>query len=498
MILLGIDIGTTVLKAAAFDRRSGRLRASSSQRLKVSVGADGKREQDPAAIERAIKKVLREIESTLGKDWCQVEGIGLATQGGSTLIVDRETGQPHTPMALWNDARAFPHFHRIAETKPASYWRSFSLRDEPGMGLARIEWLKERSADLIRDENLYVGIGEWVFHKLTGCWRQDACNALQIGCYDVHSGDLSEKPLKGRGYSSSFFAPMRKGHDTCPLSASAARRFNLPEGIPVLGPYNDHEAGYLSVVQVSNNPLECSLGTAWVGNFCLPLKSKGESSFQLAIPAPTGRGRLIIQPLLTGNVTWDWALETFVHPNQRKALDKQEEIFEVSLLPPDGLISLPWVNRPNPLSPDINGAGCLFGMNPSTTNEDLLRAVGAGMCYELARVFERVKEEKKVDSLVLCGGASRGRVFQQMIAGLFDPLPVYRILDEDAMGTRGCLFPFSEKVSKIRTMRIRLSRELDIEVLDRGRTLYLEAFDRLYSQVPASRAYTFKRATGGK
>ncbi|MCB9784269.1 MAG: hypothetical protein H6751_15000, partial [Candidatus Omnitrophica bacterium] len=403
--------------------------------------------------------------------------------------VDRDTGLPKTPMALWNDARAFPHFHRISESKPPSYWRQFSLRDEPGMGLARIEWLRERSPELIQDQNLYVGIGEWVYHRLTGQWKQDACNALQIGCYDVHSRELTDKPLKARGIYTSFFAPMRKSHESSPLTKTAAAELGLPEGIPVLGPYNDHEAGYLSVAQVSKNPLECSLGTAWVGNFQLPLESPGRSPFQLAIPSPLGKGRLIIQPLLTGNVTWDWALEIFVHANHRKALDLQAKVFEKSLLPPEGLIGLPWVNRPNPFSPDINGAGCLIGTNPSTSKEDLLRAVAAGMCYELARVFNQVKEEKKVDSVVLCGGASRGRVFQQMTAALFSPLPVYRILDEDAMGTRGCLFPFSEKVAKLRTERIKVSPQLDIGPLNRGRGLYQEAFDRMYAHVPAGRAY---------
>ena len=46
--------------------------------------------------------------------------------------------------------------------------------------------------------------------------------------------------------SSDFVAPLRPGHETAPLSAAGARLLGLTAGIPVAGPYNDHEAGHLA------------------------------------------------------------------------------------------------------------------------------------------------------------------------------------------------------------------------------------------------------------
>ncbi|HIE10420.1 MAG TPA: hypothetical protein EYP62_02290, partial [Kiritimatiellae bacterium] len=43
-----------------------------------------------------------------------------------------------------------------------------------------------------------------------------------------------------------------------------------------------------------------------------PPASRWRSPFQLVLPSPVGSGHLVVQPLLTGNVTWDWALQTFV------------------------------------------------------------------------------------------------------------------------------------------------------------------------------------------
>ena len=53
-IFLGIDLGTTVLKAAAFDGRTGDVLASSSKRLTIRLTKDGGREQSAGSIDRAI------------------------------------------------------------------------------------------------------------------------------------------------------------------------------------------------------------------------------------------------------------------------------------------------------------------------------------------------------------------------------------------------------------------------------------------------------------
>jgi len=492
-MLIGIDIGTTVLKAAAFDPRTGKILAHSSRRLEVETGPDGRREQCPQAVSRRLTQVLGQLRKQLGTRWKGVTGIGLATQGGSTILAKRTTGEALTPMALWNDARAFPRFHAIASRKPPSFWRSFSLREEPGMGLARLEQLKQDSPGLIHEDNIYVGIGEFIYHELAGVWRQDGSNALQIGCYDVRKADLTEKPLKLVGIPASFFAPMRRGHETHTLSEHAAKRFGLPEEIPVAGPYGDQEAGFISCMEVSDSPLQCSLGTAWVGNFIIDHPDSGRSPFQLPIPAPKGGGLLVIQPLLTGNVTWDWALKAFVDPHEKKALAKQEKIFADALLPPAGLIAVPWLNRPNPLAPELLGGASYVGLSPSTSKEDLLRAIAAGMCYELARVFGAAARDKHVDSVVLTGGASKGIQFQQLVAALFAPAPVYHVTEEDWVGARGSLYGLNRKAAFSRCELVSLRRTVDTDSILAGKKRYVQAFGRLYGSVRAGKAYEFVR-----
>lgn len=488
-VLIGIDLGTTALKVGAFDGRTGRRLAGEEVTLRVAAGEGGRREQTPAAILTALRKAIARVTAAaagLGPA-C---GVGLAAQGGSGIVADRVTGEALTPMTLWNDARAFPHFQELAQRHTPRYWRTRTLRDEPGMGLARLAHLRETAPHCFDARNLYVGAGEYVYFYLTGQWRQDACHAMQTGCYDCRTDALSSEMAALAGVTPDFFPPLRAGHETFPLAERAAKRFGLPAGIPVAGPYMDHEAGFLSASQASERPLQCSLGTAWVGNFQVPEPSFGRTPFQFSIPSPAGPGRLVIQPLLTGNVTWDWALRTFVSKNPKQALARQAAILERGILPPAGLVAVPWLNRPNPLDPALLGGCGIIGASPSTTSDDLLRAIVAGMGYELHRIFDAVARHGAVDRVVLSGGASKSPHFRQLIAALFAPLPAYHLDDAAWMGARGCLAAFSRKAAEAEAVRISIGQKLNPDALAAGRLLYQDVFSRLYGHVCAGSAYT--------
>lgn len=489
-MFLGIDIGSTSLKTAAFEAGSGRLLAQAERRLPLAVDETGKREQDPSALIQALYAATGEVQRQVADRWSDVRGIGLAAQGGSSILVNRETGVPFTPMFLWNDTRAFAQFHALASRFPPDWWRSFSLRDEPGMGLARALWLRDQWPALFTNHPLCVGAGEFACFALTGQWRQDACHALQSGCYDARHDRYTDQPLREIGLAGDFYPPLRAGHEPYPLRPDTAARLNLPAGIPVAGPYNDHEAGYLSVLPVSRQPLECSLGTAWVGNFLLPQAFRGSSPFQLCIAGPAGCGRQIIMPLMTGNVTLDWALATFVQAEPAAAYSRANEILAERILPPSGFTALPWLNRPNSLRPTQTGSAAFFGMSPAASMADFFRATVTSMTLEFARVFGPVAKAGAVDSLVLCGGAARSVPVCSLFAELFAPLPVHKVTETELMGTRGCLFAFDPWVARAPVHPVPPDGTVDRQALAEAQGLYQDVFERLLGHVQAGAPYS--------
>lgn len=490
-VLIGIDLGTTVLKVCAFDASTGSLLAQAARRLPVLACAEGGREQRTGALDRAFRETVSEVQSLLGNRWKQTEGIGLAAQGGSTIIAARATGKPLTPMILWNDGRSLRYAQRLAENAPAGLWRKTVLRDYPPSGLGRFLWMKETRPELFRDEHIHIGAGEYLYFQLTGAWRQDAGNAIQIGSYHAGKKRLDATLLERVGVPLSFVAPLRRGHETSLLCKRGAKRLGLPEGVPVAGPYIDQEAGYLSTPGGLEKPLQCSLGTAWVGNFTLPDDTTGFSPIQLPLPSPVGEGRLVVQPLLTGNPSWDWGLEQFTGLDRAAALGEAEGIFKKKLWPPAGLICLPWFTQIDPFNGRTYGGGVFTGMNDRTGGDDLLRAVAAGMACELARMFRAVREAGDIGAVALGGGASKGFYFRRMIAGLFAPLPVFWQVDQDLAAARGSVYAFHPAAARSRLKRVPPPEGQTRAQIQRGCERYEAVFERLYHASPIGAAFSY-------
>jgi len=464
-VFLGIDVGTTVLKVCAVDSAAGNVLAHVSRRLPLKQSADGGREQNVRGLDNALGGAVKSVRQSLGDRWDTVAGIGLAAQGGSSIMADRKTGKALTPMVLWNDARANDCAAIVEKRTTPEFWREFTLREGVPHGLARMVWLRERASALFHDFNIHAGAGEWIFHRLTGIWRQDPGNAIQVGSYNAATKRLDAAAFDVVDLTLSLVATLRDGHETAPLSKAAAKRFRLPAGLPVAGPYIDQEAGYLSAVGVSQRPVHCSLGTAWVCNYTRPETLHIDSPRQLVLKSVLNGGQLVVLPLKTGNAAWDSILHRCVDPNHEKALEKAAAIFEKRLTPSDGAVAaaatLDVSGIPSDPSPERRG--------------DFIRATVVRMVFELAEALDTPITKKYADALVLGGGASKGSYFRRMIAALFPDLPVRRQTGEALAAARGSLYAFSPRIACAPTAAVRRPGEADCNALRQMRIQYQEA-----------------------
>src|SRR6185503_10010254 len=102
MLLLGIDEGTTGVKAALFDRE---LRpVGEARRDKVN------RHPRPGWVEQDGEEVLAAVVEAIGEVLADARGevvaCGLDHQGESVLAWDADSGEPLTPIVVWQDKRS--------------------------------------------------------------------------------------------------------------------------------------------------------------------------------------------------------------------------------------------------------------------------------------------------------------------------------------------------------------------------------------------------------
>src|SRR5512140_1496448 len=87
-LFVGVDVGTSGLKAVAIDEETGRAEATASQGYPLSTPRPGWAEQDPADFERALGLALRELTAALGRRAEGVRAIGLTGQMHTAVLLD--------------------------------------------------------------------------------------------------------------------------------------------------------------------------------------------------------------------------------------------------------------------------------------------------------------------------------------------------------------------------------------------------------------------------
>src|SRR5262245_49656390 len=103
-VLIGIDVGTSGLKAIAVDGDSGALVASRAQDYPLSTPRAGWAEQDPEDFVTAAFAALRALTTSLGPRAAEVRAIGLTGQMHSAVLLD-DALRVIRPAILWCDVR---------------------------------------------------------------------------------------------------------------------------------------------------------------------------------------------------------------------------------------------------------------------------------------------------------------------------------------------------------------------------------------------------------
>src|SRR3954454_12274589 len=100
-LLLGIDEGTSAVKAVLFDSDLRPVREARREKPLMHP-KPGWVEQDPEVIVEAVVGAVAELLAEEG----EIQAWGLGHQGESVLAWDAETGTPLTPVVTWQDKRS--------------------------------------------------------------------------------------------------------------------------------------------------------------------------------------------------------------------------------------------------------------------------------------------------------------------------------------------------------------------------------------------------------
>ncbi|MGY1602620.1 FGGY family carbohydrate kinase [Geodermatophilus sp. SYSU D00815] len=183
-VVIGLDVGTTGVKAVAFGVDGGR-RALVVREHPLLRPAPGHAVQDPDAVVTAAVSALAECVAAAGRP---VPGIALGTAMHGLLALDAER-RPITPLLTWADARAEEEARELHATgEAAELHRVSGTPVHPMSPLVKLLWFRRHEPGTWSRARWWIGLKDHLLLRLTGSLATELSSASATGLLDLATG----------------------------------------------------------------------------------------------------------------------------------------------------------------------------------------------------------------------------------------------------------------------------------------------------------------------
>lgn len=197
---IGLDIGTTSAKAVVYSPE-GRVLGLHESAYPLLKPHPSWAEQDPEVILRATvdSLALSMHKARIGAD--DVLAIGVSSAMHSLIVMDEEH-RPLTRSITWADSRSTRQARRLKEELEGHFvYLRTGTPIHPMSPLAKLLWLREEAPDIFGRAAKFIGIKEYVLHRLFGKYVVDYSVASTTGLFNLERLDWDEEALKLCGVS---------------------------------------------------------------------------------------------------------------------------------------------------------------------------------------------------------------------------------------------------------------------------------------------------------
>ncbi len=412
-MFLGIDLGTSSVKAVVLDRNH-RLLASGSAPLALDTPRPLWREQHPdqwwRACEAAVGAALHELRRG-GHPGDAIEAIGLTGQmHGATLLDGR--GEVLRPAMLWNDGRAAAECAALEQAVPRSRQITGNLM-MPGFTAPKLLWVSRHERGLFERVRKVLLPKDWLRWRLTGDYATDLSDASGTLWLDVGKRQWCPELLAACGLSTAHMPGLHEGPElTGTLLPEVAQRWGLRQ-VPLVAGASDNAAGALGAGVVNPGDAMLSLGTSGVvfvatGSF-VANPQQAVHSFCHALPQSWHLMSVMLSAAscleFTAGLLGERDLAVLLAQAEQRGLREDTPLF------------LPYLNGERTPHNNPHAKAVFFGMHAGTQREDMVNATLEGVCLGMAQGIDALQSvQPGLARVSLIGGGSRNAYWAQMLA----------------------------------------------------------------------------------
>lgn len=415
MTYLGIDIGTSGVKALLIDRAGQALGEATAKAVEPVRPHPGWSEQNPADWWNATLEAIDKLSKAHPAELAKVRGIGLSGHMHGATLLDSNDAVLR-PCILWNDGRSAAECAEMEAALPA-------LRDiagniaMPGFTAPKIAWVRKREPEI------YAKIAKVLLPKayirllLTGEHIEEMSDASGTLWLDVGKRDWSDQLLALTGLNRSHMPRLVEGSAaSANLKREFVNRWGMSGDVVVAGGAGDNAAAACGIGAVQPGEGFVSLGTSgvlFVSNDRFRPNTRGAvHAFCHAIPDTWHQMGVILSA--TDSLNW---LAKITGQDPAKLAGAAEAGFKG----PGEEIFLPYLSGERTPHNNAAARGSFTGLSHSTDPALLAQAVMEGVAFAF-RDCQRVLKDAgtEMGRLLAVGGGSKSELWLKLIATNLD------------------------------------------------------------------------------
>jgi xylulokinase len=424
--LVGIDLGSTNLKAIVYDT-AGRAVARASrptQRFNPYPDHPAWAIWKPEQIWGGVAESLREAVAQLD-DPRAIRGVAVTGMGMDGVPLDA-SGRWLYPFISWHCPRTEPQYQWWLEHVGAEKQFAVGGNQLWVFNTAlRLLWMRENEPQILARTHKWVLIEDFINFMLCGTLATDYSMASTTLLFDQRKRGWSDELLGISGIDRALLCdPQPSGTVLGEVHAAAAQATGLPAGVPVVLGGHDYLCGALPTGAFQPGVV-CDVTGTWemvVAAVTEPVLTSAVREMGILVDSHVARNMWAVMGATVAADQLEWFRREYGVPEKDRAereggVDWDYLMQAAAASPPGahGCLFLPHMSGSHCPVVDHRSAGAFVGLKNICTKGDMLRAIIEGLDYQFLQVVRGMERSLGVrpDQIVAIGGAINNEFWLQ-------------------------------------------------------------------------------------
>lgn len=414
---IGIDIGTTSIKAVLYGENLERI-SIASKGYKTYHDQLGYAEQEPEEVLQAFYNVMEEVLEPVGEKAAEVELLSFSSAMHSLILVG-EDNQLLTRSIIWSDNRSVKE---VEEFKLKEDWmRHYQNTGTPVHSMSpffKLMWFRNNTC-LLEKTRKIIGIKEYILYHLTGDYSIDYSIASATGVFNIHTLTWDEKALMYLGISEEQLPCLKDVTEKVSIiNREFLKGLGLSPGLSFMMGASDGCLANLGSRALHKGETTLTIGTSGAVRMTVdsPVLDQEGRTFCYYMK----KDRWIIGGAVNNGGNVLERLGQILNENEGSIYsDMEDRVKEVSP-GSDGLLFIPYLYGERAPHWDGRLHASFIGMSGFHGKNHLIRAVVEGITYNLREVWEvlsALSGESTV--LIASGGFLKSEAWTRILSDIF-------------------------------------------------------------------------------